>query len=390
MPFLGTTPTQGFVGANPKQSFTANGSTTVFTLTNPVASANDLEVFVGNVRQEPTAAYTAAGTTLTMSEAPDTGLNFYVINKSQAQVTTTPPVNSISTDKIVNDAITGAKIENNPTIAGNLTVSGNTTASGTLGVTGTATLSGDLTVDTNTLKVDATNNRVGIGTTSPTAQLELSAGAPTFILNANSQASGKKKVRLASSNLTAGDFCVQSMADDGTTVNATPLKVDTNGHTIPTLLYPDKYQPMYGPTTITGGFVNGAATSTWHSITNIDVKNYAGGYSSGNVGIQGEIYWTSGTVGKGYNHTVRFTLPPMSANSATTYSTANFSSANHGSTVLDTIPITVTHHTSMTSNHDIRLRCHNSTNGDYDPIRLEIYADTAPNAAGAKLTIWRG
>ena len=110
MPFLGTTPTQGFVGANPKQSFTANGSTTVFTLTNPVASANDLEVFVGNVRQEPTAAYTAAGTTLTMSEAPDTGLNFYVINKSQAQVTTTPPVNSISTDKIVAGAVTDAKI----------------------------------------------------------------------------------------------------------------------------------------------------------------------------------------------------------------------------------------------------------------------------------------
>ncbi len=113
MPFLGTTPTQGFVGANPKQSFTANGSTTVFTLTHPVASANDLEVFVGNVRQEPTAAYSAAGTTLTMTEAPDTGLNFYVINKSQAQVTTTPPVNSISTDKIVNDAVTSAKIPSN-------------------------------------------------------------------------------------------------------------------------------------------------------------------------------------------------------------------------------------------------------------------------------------
>ena len=112
MPFLGTTPTQGFVGANPKQSFTANGSTTVFTLTNPVATANDLEVFVGNVRQEPTAAYTAAGTTLTMSEAPATGLNFYVINKSQAQVTTTPPVNSISTDKIVASAVTNAKIAN--------------------------------------------------------------------------------------------------------------------------------------------------------------------------------------------------------------------------------------------------------------------------------------
>jgi predicted RecA/RadA family phage recombinase len=31
------------------------------------------------------------------------------------------------------------------------------------------TMSGDLTVDTNTLKVDSTNNRVGIGTTSPTS-----------------------------------------------------------------------------------------------------------------------------------------------------------------------------------------------------------------------------
>ena len=110
MPFLGTTPTQGFVGANPKQSFTANGSTTVFTLTNPVASANDLEVFVGNVRQEPTAAYTAAGTTLTMSEAPATGLNFYVIYKSQAQVTTTLGANSVSTSQIIDSNVTNAKL----------------------------------------------------------------------------------------------------------------------------------------------------------------------------------------------------------------------------------------------------------------------------------------
>ena len=116
MPFLGTTPTQGFVGANPKQSFTANGSTTVFTLTNPVASANDLEVFVGNVRQEPTAAYTAAGTTLTMSEAPATGLNFYVINKSQAQVTTNTPDGSVSSAKIVDGSITSAKLANDAVI----------------------------------------------------------------------------------------------------------------------------------------------------------------------------------------------------------------------------------------------------------------------------------
>ncbi len=110
MPFLGTTPVQGFVSSFPKQSFTPNGSTTVFTLTNPVANANDLEVFVGNVRQEPTTAYTAAGTTLTMSEAPATGLNFYVINKSFAQVTTNPPDGSVSTAKLDTNAVTNAKI----------------------------------------------------------------------------------------------------------------------------------------------------------------------------------------------------------------------------------------------------------------------------------------
>jgi hypothetical protein len=47
-----------------------------------------------------------------------------------------------------------------------------------LGASGTATLAsatitGDLTVDTSTLKVDSTNNRVGIGTASPTAALDI-------------------------------------------------------------------------------------------------------------------------------------------------------------------------------------------------------------------------
>ena len=39
-------------------------------------------------------------------------------------------------------------------------------------IVGDADVSGDLTVDTNTLHVDSTNNRVGIGTTSPSAKLQ--------------------------------------------------------------------------------------------------------------------------------------------------------------------------------------------------------------------------
>ena len=49
-----------------------------------------------------------------------------------------------------------------------------------------ATITGDLTVDTSTLKVDSANNRVGIGTTSPDAALDVtSAGtASTYTVSA--------------------------------------------------------------------------------------------------------------------------------------------------------------------------------------------------------------
>ncbi len=57
-------------------------------------------------------------------------------------------------------------VQTNATVGGTLGVTGNTTMGGTAAITGNTTITGDLTVDTNTLKVDATNNRVMIGTTT--------------------------------------------------------------------------------------------------------------------------------------------------------------------------------------------------------------------------------
>jgi hypothetical protein len=54
------------------------------------------------------------------------------------------------------------------------TTIGATTASTIAGTTGT--FSGNLTVDTNTLFVDATNDRVGVGTTSPNEKLDVRGG----------------------------------------------------------------------------------------------------------------------------------------------------------------------------------------------------------------------
>ena len=63
------------------------------------------------------------------------------------------------------------------------TGSGNITLSNSLA---SATVAGDLTVDTNTLHVDAANNRVGIGTTSPGAILQVDRASANFIRFADS------------------------------------------------------------------------------------------------------------------------------------------------------------------------------------------------------------
>ena len=111
MPFIGTTPAQGFASIFNKQTFTANGSTTSFTLNHRVNNANDLEVFVGNVRQEPTEAYSASGLNLTMTEAPANGVSFYVIYKGLAQVTTSPSDGSVGDAQIQNGSITAGKVQ---------------------------------------------------------------------------------------------------------------------------------------------------------------------------------------------------------------------------------------------------------------------------------------
>jgi hypothetical protein len=51
-------------------------------------------------------------------------------------------------------------------------------------VPGTATITGDLTVDTSTLKVDSTNNRVGINNASPTVALDMTVSGGAGNVNA--------------------------------------------------------------------------------------------------------------------------------------------------------------------------------------------------------------
>jgi len=55
-----------------------------------------------------------------------------------------------------------------------------------IAASGAVTIPGDLTVDTSTLKVDSANNRVGIGTASPSDKLEVVFGTNGYITATNS------------------------------------------------------------------------------------------------------------------------------------------------------------------------------------------------------------
>jgi len=78
MAYIGKTPDYG---AFEKQSLTADGSTTTFSLNYTVGSTSSILVSVSGVVQEPTSAYslTGGGTSIVFSAAPEAGETVFVI-----------------------------------------------------------------------------------------------------------------------------------------------------------------------------------------------------------------------------------------------------------------------------------------------------------------------
>ena len=133
MPYLGNHSRNRFVAAKAATQFSGDGSTTAFTLEHSVGSDEDILVSVDGVIQEPSVAYAvSSGTTLTFTAAPsnNSGNNIFVYYLFR----TVGTVNHPATNAL--QATSG-------------------------------TFTGDVTVDTDTLKVDATNDSVGINTATP-------------------------------------------------------------------------------------------------------------------------------------------------------------------------------------------------------------------------------
>jgi hypothetical protein len=98
--YIGNVPGENFISFS-KQSFTIVNSQTAYTLDFPVNDGNDIRLVINNVIQEPGGgkAYTAAGNTLTLSEALTNGTDeMYCVFLGKARETVTVP--TITKDKV--------------------------------------------------------------------------------------------------------------------------------------------------------------------------------------------------------------------------------------------------------------------------------------------------
>ena len=108
MPFIGNQPALSYTSFA-KQDFTTS-ATTSYTLDNPVANANELALFINFVRQEPTTAYSASGTSLTLTSATSASDDMYCVFLGKAVQTVNPPNASVGTSQLIDGAVTSAKL----------------------------------------------------------------------------------------------------------------------------------------------------------------------------------------------------------------------------------------------------------------------------------------
>ena len=161
MAYLGNGPGEAYTNTV-KDSFNGDGSTTAFTMSVP-SSTNDVRVVVENVIQDPTVAYSCAGTTLTFTSAPPSGTaNIYVIHLGLAVMTTVPP----------------SEISDATVFSSNVTVQGAFTSQGI-----------DDNANATAITIDSSEN-VGIGDTSPSRALSTKSSSVTVGSFESTSASG--------------------------------------------------------------------------------------------------------------------------------------------------------------------------------------------------------
>jgi len=106
--YLGNQPALSYTSFA-KQDFTTS-ATTAYTLSQPVTNENEIALFINFVRQEPTTAYTASGTSLTLTSATSASDDMYAIFLGKAVQTVNPPAGSVGASQIADGSIALGKL----------------------------------------------------------------------------------------------------------------------------------------------------------------------------------------------------------------------------------------------------------------------------------------
>ena len=214
MPFLGVEPVQEFASVA-KQTITGTGATS-YSLNHSVASANDLAVFVNNVRQEPTSAYTASGGTITFTSALASTDSCYVMYIARTFSSATAEANSIGiTELNVSDGSNGQALTTN----GSGTLSFSTISSSTP------------TLDAVTGTGATTTNAITVGNLTSTGIDDNSSSSTALTINSNASAEFSGDLSVAgTTGVTSGNgfFTTSSFLRDSTSKVGGQLYFGTN------------------------------------------------------------------------------------------------------------------------------------------------------------------
>ncbi len=236
MPYLGSAPTTSFQTLA-KQDFTTS-ATTSYTLSNSVTSANDIALFINNVRQEPTAAYSASGTALTLSEATAGSDDMYCVYIGRAVGTINPASGSVGTSQLVDGSVSIAKLSATGTASSSTFLRGDNSFAEAGGGKVLQVQSGALTTHistTSTSYVAVTNCSITFSSLASTSSKVLLLGQ---IGTSGNHDTGHMPVRFARS-VGGASYSAVGVGTGGATLNYTSATYSTNG------AYYDAYPLMF-------------------------------------------------------------------------------------------------------------------------------------------------
>ena len=217
MGYIGNQQTEGFSSIPAKQDLTGATGTSL-TLTHAVASAEGIDLFINNVRQEPTTAYSvgADGVTVTLTGSVVATDDIYVVYNSLALQTTVTPDASVSTAKIIDGSVTMDKLATSGTLPA-LNGSNLTNVGQVIGISTPTILRGDVSVNAGLTQLGSASlyyvSGTGILTNTYTKKSSTSIITAHWNINYHQNTSGVG---------THGFFCAAGTSGNTDTIIAMP------------------------------------------------------------------------------------------------------------------------------------------------------------------------